>query len=79
MNSKQWIWIYNQIKNFIQKHEGRIPDDQSGADMMELYDSVMKVTEKRRNESEKMDNQITAIFNYLFDTVQSLQLEGKPI
>ena len=79
MNSKQWIWIYNQIKDYIKAHEGYMPDDMASADLMKLKDSVMEISEKRRNESEKMDKQITAVFNYLFDIVQSLQLEGKPI
>lgn len=77
MNTKQWAWLYGQIKAFFRKHEGRIPDETTAIDIMCLCSKVMSVSNKERQNNPDMDAQIRNIFYYLFDTIHSLAEEGK--
>ena len=79
MNQKQWVWLYQQIKKYIKEHEGKPPDDKAVADLFDVYGSIMEVTEKSRAESREIDGEITTVFKFLFDVMQSLELEAKPL
>ncbi len=77
MNTKQWSWLYGQIKAFIKKYQGKVPDEMTAIGVMNLYCKVMGVSDKERKTNPDMDAQMKNIFNYLFDTIHSLAEEGK--
>ena len=77
MDTKQWAWLYGQIKAFIQKHQGKIPDATTATDVMDLYCKIMGASDKERQTDPDMDTQMRNIFNYLFDMIHSLEKEGK--
>lgn len=79
MNTKQWSWVYGQIKAFFRKHEGRIPDATTATDIMDLYSKVMGASDKERKTNPDMDTQMRTIFNTLFDMIHALEKEGKEL
>ena len=79
MNSKQWIYIYEKIKNFVETYKGKPPDDQATSKLMDLYENIMSHSINDRAKSKDMDSQLTNIFDYLFKIIHCLELEGKPI
>ncbi|MDO5478173.1 MAG: hypothetical protein Q4G23_03315 [Clostridia bacterium] len=79
MNSKQWIYIYETIKSFVETYKGKPPDDQATSKLMDLYENIMSHSINDRAKSKDMDSQLTNIFDYLFKIIHCLELEGKPI
>ena len=79
MNSKQWTWIYKKVRGYFEKYSGKPPDDEAVTELMDTYVFIMDVTEKSRGESPELDNQITTFFKFLFDIMQALEMEKKPI
>lgn len=79
MNSKQWIWIYKKVRGYFEKYSGKPPDDEAVTDLLDTYTAIMDVTEKSREEAPELDKQITAVFKLLFDIMQALEMENKPI
>ena len=79
MNSKQWAWLYKQIKDYIGSHVGLVPDDEAAGGLMELYENTMKITEESRKDSKDIDEQLGMVFGILFKIVHALELEKKPL
>lgn len=79
MNAKQWTWIYKKVRGYFEKYSGKPPDDQAVTELMDTYFDIMDVTEKSREASPDLDKQITAVFKLLFDIMQALEMEKKPI
>ena len=79
MNSKQWAWLYKQIKDYFVGYAGAVPGDKAADGMIVLYESIMKVTATSRAESEEVDKEIKIVFRILMAIIQSLELEKKPI
>lgn len=79
MNTKQWSWLYGQIKSFIRTYQGKIPDAETATNVMDLYSKIMKVSEKERQNNEDMDDQMRNIFHYLFNIIHALEKEGREL
>lgn len=78
MNEEQWISIYQMIKKFIQANQG-VPDNNTAAVVLKLYEFVMKKTQKSRSNDPKMDEQITTIFDYLVIVIHCAEKVNKPL
>lgn len=78
MNTKQWTFIYGMIRKFFLMNS-KIPDKQTADEVMNLYEFVMKRTEKDRAKNPKMDEQITNMFDYLFKLIHAAEQEQKPL
>lgn len=79
MKSKQWAWIYQQIRKIFEEGRGQVPNDQVCKALFALYEYVGEVTAKSRQVDREIDEELRNIFNYLFDLFHSLETEGKEI
>ena len=79
MNSKQWVYIYGQIKDYIKKHEGNLPDEKAVSDLWEIHDFIMDKIAHSDKTGEGTEEQLKKIFSSLFKAIHCLELEGKPI
>ena len=77
MNTKQWAWLYRELKAFIKKYQGKVPDEMTATGIMDLYCKVMGASDKERRTNPDMDTQMRTIFNTLFDMIHALEKEGK--
>ena len=79
MNDKQWVWIYSEIKGLFKKASGKVPNDQTGAEVMKLFEELMEVTEKSRKANNEIDTQLNNIMRYVLNILHSLEKEGEKV
>lgn len=79
MNDKQWVWIYTEIKKLFKKASGKVPNDQTSAEAMKLFEELMKVTEKSRKANSEIDTQLNNIMRYVLNIFHSLEREGREL
>lgn len=75
MNSKQWVWIYQTVKEFFREYQGRVPDDVIAKKAMELNGQIMETTKKTREKSKEANEQITGVMHMILATLHCLMLE----
>lgn len=79
MDSKQWAWLYQQIKSFVRDHEGHVPDDQAVSEWFKLHDFIIDMVARSEKKRPGTDEQLSAVFNSIINAMQSLELEKKPL
>lgn len=79
MDSKQWVWLYQQIKGFVRDHEGHVPDDQAVSEWFKLHDFIIAMVARSEKKRPGTDGQLSALFDIMANVMQSLELEKKPL